>query len=179
MSVRKGVLDLLTRGLAFPGYTTAWVAGQAAVAAALAAAASGLVNLFLAPGGLYLDFWQLWLLLTAALLVVWLVRPAREPVAPPEVDPLPAAETPDRPYPIADRWARRLSVTSNDPEWFDRVVRDRLAVLVAERLRQRHGTRGADPALLGDELSEFLTTPLTRTPTPAELDRLISRMELL
>jgi hypothetical protein len=181
MSVRKGVLGLVSDGLRFPGYTPAWLAGQLGLAGAFAALASGAINLFLAPGRLYLSYWQLWLLLTAALLVLWFGRPVREPPPGAEVTP----EAPDeghRPYPIADRWARRLSVTSEDPEWFSRVARDRLAALVAERLRQRHGLRLADPAaaaLLGDELYAFLTEPLSRTPTPAELGRHITRMEQL
>lgn len=197
MSVRKGVLGLLTDGLRFPGgYSPAWVAGQVAVAGALSLVASGALNLFLAPGGRYLSFWQLWLLITAALLVLWLARPVREPPPAPEVAPdLPgAAGTADgsplswpgphaSPYAVADRWARRLSVTSDDPEWFSRVARDRLAALVGERLRQRHGVRLADGqrarVLLGDELYAFLTEPVTRTPDPAELGRLITRMEQL
>ncbi|HEY8472044.1 MAG TPA: hypothetical protein VIL37_05345 [Natronosporangium sp.] len=179
MSVRKGVLELVARGLAFRGYTPRWIAGQVVVAAGLALVASGAVNLLIAPSRRYLGYWQLWLLLTAALLVVWFARPVREPPASPEVDPLADVELTDRPYAVADRWARRLSVTSGDPEWFDRVVRDRLAALVAERLWQRHGVRRLDPELLGDELAAFLTTPLTRTPTPAELARLITRMEQL
>jgi hypothetical protein len=182
MSVRKGVLRLISDGLRFDGYTRAWIAGQVGVAAALSLAVSGAVNLLLAPGGLYLSFWQLWPLVAAALLVLWFGRPVREPAPRPEVVPELAAGTADRPYPVADRWARRLSVTSGDPEWFGRVARDRLAVLAGERLRQRHGIRLADPrsaALLGDELYTFLTAPLTRTPSPAELDRLITRMEQL
>jgi hypothetical protein len=179
VSVRKGVLGLLTRGLAFDGYAPAWIAGQVGVAAAVSLVASVLVNLLIAPAGVYLGFWQLWLLITAVLLVLWLARPVREPPPLLEVDPFAVAETADRPYPIAERWARRLSVTSGDPEWFGRVARDRLAALVAERLWQRHGVRHAGPDLLGQELYEFLTAPITRTPTPAELDRLITRMEQL
>jgi len=177
MSARKGVLGLLTRGLRYPGYTPAWIARQVGVAAAMSLVASGMLNLFLAPGGVYLTFWQLWLLVTAALLVLWFAGPVREPLPQPEVDPFAATEAVDHPYPIADRWANRLSVTSGDPEWFGRVARDRLAALVVERLRQRHGIRRADPDILGDELYEFLTAPITHTPTPAELDRLITRME--
>jgi hypothetical protein len=177
MRVRRGVLGLLTRGLAFGGYTPAWIARQVATAAAMSLVASGLVNLFLAPNRVYLTFWQLWLLIAGGLLVQWFAEPVREPARFSEVSPELATDETARPYPIADRWAHRLSVTSGDPEWFGRVARDRLAALVAERVRQRHGVRTAGPELLGDELYEFLTAPITRTPSPAELDRLITRME--
>jgi hypothetical protein len=182
MSVRKGVLGLLSDGLRFRGYTPAWVAGQVGVAGAVSLVASGAVNLLLVPGRLYLSYWQLWLMFTATLLVLWFGRPVREPPPGAEVTAAAVDELGDRPYPIAERWARRLSVTSADPEWFGRVARDRLAALVAERLRQRHGIRLADVRavdLLGDELHTFLTAPLSRTPTPAELGRFITRMEQL
>jgi hypothetical protein len=92
------------------------------------------------------------------------------------------ADPRDSPYRQPDRWERRLSVTSGDPEWYSRVVRDRLTVLVAERLWQRHGVRlAADPdrarTVLGAELHRFLTEPVHRTPDPAELGGLITRME--
>jgi hypothetical protein len=185
MSVRRGMIArLLRNGLPFPGYTPSWIAGQVAVAGALSLVASAMISLLLAPGGLYLAYWQLWLLITAVLLVRWFGRPVRKPPPGTEVapDPVSDADTADRPYPVAARWQHRLSVTSGDPEWFGRVARDRLAALVAERLRQRHGVRLADPraeAVLGDELHAFLTAPVTRTPSPAELGRLITRMEQL
>jgi hypothetical protein len=179
---RKRVGALLAGGLRFPGYTPQWLAGQAALAAAVGLAASVLIELILLPSLWLLQFWQLWLLIGGGLLVRWTARPliARPP-------PPPLAEDPslyglrDRPYPLADRWEFRLSVTAGDPEWYARVVRDRLTGLVAERVRQRHGVLPTGPeqarAVLGDPLHGFLTDPVTRTPSPAELNRLITRME--
>lgn len=181
--MRRQAGALLAGGLRFRGYTPGWLAGQAAVAAGFGFVVSVLVNVLLLPSRLFLEFWQLWLLTTGGLLVLWTARPLRAPPPPPPVTEDPAmADLRDRPYPLVDRWERRLSVTDGDPEWHDRVVRERLAGLVGERLRQRHGVRLAtDPdrarAVLGDPLYRFLTGPVTRTPGPAELDRLITRME--
>lgn len=183
MRRRTRVARLLARGLPHTGYTPAWLAGQAGLAAGLGLLASAAVAAILVPGRLYLEFGQLWLLLTAGLLVLWTAHTVREP--PPPLDPPedPSwAELTRSPFRQVDKWERRLSVTSGDPEWFSRVVRDRMTELVAERVRQRHGFRlSADPqraaAVLGDELHGFLTGPVPTTPDPAGLDRLLTRIE--
>jgi hypothetical protein len=177
---RRGRLtDLLAGGLPFRGYTWSWLAGQLAVAGGLSLMVTTGIELLLLPSGRYLAYVPLWLIITAAFLVQWFGRTVQS--GPPPWEAVPeqpgGAEQPVRSYPIAQRWESRLSVTSGDPEWFTRVTRDRLAGLVAERLRQRHGTGSLDRALLGDELYEFLTAPVTRTPSPAELRQLITRME--
>jgi hypothetical protein len=184
VSRRRRLGRLVAGGLRFTGYTPRWVAGQVALAGLFGLLASVILEIQLLPAGRYLHFGQLWLAVTAAVLVRWLARPLREPAPPPAGPPadLTLAELRDRPYPLADRWERRLSVTSGDPQWYTTVVRDRLATLVAERLRQRHGVQLAtDPdrarEVLGAELHGFLTAPLGHTPGPGELGRLITRME--
>lgn len=181
--LRTRLREFLAGGVRFPGYTPAWLARQAGAAALLALAPTLGVELWLAPSGRYLQFGQLWLLFSAGLLVLWTIRPLGQPTARlPAFDPA-RAELPDQPYPLADRWERRLSITSGDPQWYTRVVRDRLVALVAERFRQQYGSApaatGADQVrmVLGDELHQFLTAPLAHTPSRDELDRLITRME--
>jgi hypothetical protein len=182
MSRRRGLAGLLAGGLARRDGLGVWLAAQAALAGGFGLVASAFVLVVLSTSRLYLPYWQLWLVITGLLLLKWTLMPAREvpPVATP--DPVEAAGLVDRPYPQVDRWERRLSVTSGDPEWYTRVVRDRLAGLVAERLRQRHGVvmttePGRARVILGEELHEFLTAPLTRTPDRAGLSRLITRIE--
>lgn len=183
MRLRTRIARLLAGGLRFTGFTPAWLAGQAGLAGGLALLISAAVAAMLIPGRLYLEFWQMWLLVAAGLLVQWTTRTLREPLPPPDPPDDPTrSELADRPFTQVDRWERRLSVTSGDPEWYTRVVRDRMTELVAERLRQRHGFRlAADPqrarTVLGDELYGFLTAPLTTTPDPAGLDRLLTRIE--
>lgn len=183
MRIRTRISRLLAGGLAFTGYTPGWLAGQAGVAGGLALLIGAAVAAVLAPGRLYLEFWQLWLLIAAGLLVQWTARTLREPEPPPGPPDDPTrAELTRRPFTQVDRWERRLSVTSGDPEWYTRVVRDRMTELVAERLRQRHGFRLAGDrrrarTVLGDQLYGFLTGPVTTTPDPAGLDRLLTRIE--
>lgn len=183
--IRRGaVLRLLARGPRPDRRRPVRLARQLAAAAGLSLVAAIVIELILLPGRWYLPFGQLWLVVTAALLVQWTVGGVPEPAAMAGLAaadrPVPAGP-PAQPFPLVDRWAQRLWVPSGDPERFGPVARDRLAALVAERLRQRHGVRLADPrrarSILGDELYAFLTGPLTRTPTPAELGRLITRME--
>lgn len=182
--VRARVAAFLTGGLEFRGYRPSWVARQVALAGAFSLVVSSLAQFALYVGGrTHLPFGQVWLVITAVLLLQWSLRTVRVPPpspAPPEDSA--ATDLRDRPYPLAERWERRLLVTNDDPEWYSWVVRDRMTALVAERLRQRHGVRLAtDPdrsrAILGDELYRFLTAPLDRTPNPAGLSRLVARME--
>jgi hypothetical protein len=150
-------------------------------------AATGLSVVLAALGWLAIGYFayevpigQLWAL-SLGLMLAWrllgsVAAPATE--APP---PAPVADAaPARPFAQAERWQRRLSTTDRDPEWYARVVRDRIAGLVDERLRQRHQLRLDSPAArpaLGEELYAFLTAPLLRTPNPAELGRLLIRIE--
>lgn len=63
----------------------------------------------------------------------------------------------------------------------DHALRDRLAVLTDEVLRQRYGLRRDDPAaaeMLGPELTGVLTGPARRL-DPTEIDRCLTRIEEL
>jgi hypothetical protein len=182
MSRRRGLAALLAGGLARRDDTASWLAGQVALAAGLGLVASAFVTVVLSTGQLHVPYWQLWLVITGLFLLQWTLMPPGEATPAANPDPVEGSELQDRPYPQVDRWERRLSVTSGDPEWYTRVVRDRLAALVAERLRQRHGVAmttdpGQARVILGEELYEFLTAPLTRTPDRAGLSRLITRIE--
>lgn len=179
---RRGLAGLLAGGLARGEDTAAWVVAQAALAGGLGLVASAAVYTVLATGRLHIPYWQLWLVATGLVLLQWTLGPVGEAAPPATPGPAGGAEPVDRPYAQVDRWERRLSVTSEDPEWFTRVVRDRVAGLVAERLRQRHGVAmttdpGRARVILGEELYEFLTGPVTRTPDPAGMARLITRIE--
>lgn len=127
-----------------------------------------------------IPFGQLWALSLGLMLVWWLLGNVGAPAPPRPVHPPVAPPPPARPFAQMERWQRRLSTTDRDPQWYAGVVRDRIADLVDERLRQRHHLRLRTPAAraaLGEELYAFLTAPLSRTPTPAELRRLLTRIE--
>lgn len=174
---------LVSRGLPYRGLTPRWVALQLGLAAVVAVPVTGFVLAVLAVTQLGVPFAQLWSLVVVGLLVRWLLLAVGQPVTtvlPATAAPEPAPPLP--PYPLALRWERRLSITEGDPEWYTRVVRDRVAAVVTERLRQRHSvTLAGDPGraarLLGEPLYRYLTEPLDRTPGPAELRQLVSRME--
>lgn len=158
------------------------LARRAAVAAGLGLLAGALLYLVLTAAGRHLPYWQLWLVITAGLLLAGMVRAAGAPEGGPAAVPQPPPDPPVSPFRAAERWERRLATTQGDPGWYAEVAHARIAGLVAERLRQRHGVRlAADPAraqqLLGEELYAFLTTAPSRTPSPAELRRLTTRME--
>jgi hypothetical protein len=179
-------LPWLFRGPTRRASAAGWAWRVALWAAGLAVILSSAVYLVLAMHGHRVPYAQLWLAFCAGLLILAPVRALAQvptPVVPP-TPPAPAEREELRagPFARADWWQRRLATTDHDVAWFDRVVRARLVHLVAERLRQRHGlSLTADPAraaaVTGHELFEFLTAPLPRTPTPYELDLLISRME--
>ena len=183
MSRRRGLAGLLAGGLARRDDLGSWLAAQVALAGGVALVAGAVVTVVLSTARLHVPYWQLWLVITGLLLLQWTLMPDRAGDARAAVpEPVGGSELHDRPYPQVDRWESRLAVTSGDPEWYSRVVRDRLAGLVAERLRQRHGfvmttDRGRARVILGEELYEFLTAPLTRTPDRAGLSRLITRIE--
>jgi hypothetical protein len=82
------------------------------------------------------------------------------------------------------RWDRRLEWGSTAPERFHHTITGRLAELVDERLRQRHGiTLAGDPrrarALVGDDLWRLITEPAARVPSPRDVYQLVQRMESL
>jgi hypothetical protein len=165
-----------------PGQGAGPAARRLTLIAALSLGFSLGIELVLFPAGVYLSLAQLWLLTAGGLLVLqsWRTVGRPPPAGPAHTETAPAERGVSR-FQFAARWERRLSVPSGNPEWFGRVARDRLAALVRERIRQRHGIQSLPQArtILGEELYAFLTAPLTRTPSPAELDRLITRMEEL
>jgi hypothetical protein len=82
------------------------------------------------------------------------------------------------------RWDTMMDWSHADAGRFNRKVQPRLAEVVDERLRQRHGVdRAADPvrakAVLGDPLWTFVTTPSRRPPHPRELEQIVSALEKL
>jgi hypothetical protein len=98
---------------------------------------------------------------------------------PPDPD---AASRADGLYQALSRWANRMEWTERDSGRFEQVVRDRVADLTDERLRQRHGlTRTSDPArareLTGELLWTFLHGQIARIPTPAEMAAVVKDLE--
>jgi hypothetical protein len=94
------------------------------------------------------------------------------------------ADTEDGLRLVINRWETLLDWSHSDVARFHRKVHPRLAELVDERLRQRHGiSRAADPerarTLLGDPLWTFLTVPARRPPPPRELDVIVNALERL
>lgn len=82
------------------------------------------------------------------------------------------------------RWDTMMDWSHTDASRFHRKVLPRLAEVVDERLRQRHGVdRAADPmrakAVLGDPLWTFLTAPSRRPPHPRELEQIVTALEKL
>jgi len=82
------------------------------------------------------------------------------------------------------RWDTMMDWSHTDASRFNRKVLPRLAEVVDERLRQRHGVdRAADPvrakAVLGDPLWTFVTMPSRRPPHPRELEQIVSALERL
>jgi hypothetical protein len=81
-----------------------------------------------------------------------------------------------------NRWDDRLSWGERDGARFAAIVLPRLADLIDERLRQRHGfTAKADPeqarALLGDDVWKFMTEPGTRAAAPRDVASIIAVVE--
>jgi hypothetical protein len=85
------------------------------------------------------------------------------------------------------RWSRQLAwfgLQGGDGPQFARTLQPRLARLVDERLRLRHGiTVASDPQrarqLLGEPLWALVTTPARRCPTGRELAALVKHMEAI
>lgn len=80
------------------------------------------------------------------------------------------------------RWDTLLDWSHSDARRFNRKVVPRIAEVVDERLRQRHGiTRTGDPQrarqIIGDPLWTLLTEPSRRAPHPSELDQLVTALE--
>lgn len=94
------------------------------------------------------------------------------------------ADIEDGLHAVITRWEKLLDWSHTDVDRYHRKVHPRLAELVDERLRQRHGiSRAADPhrarTLLGDPLWTFLTVPARRPPPPRELDVIVNALERL
>lgn len=82
------------------------------------------------------------------------------------------------------RWDTMMDWSHTDAARFNRKVLPRLAEVVDERLRQRHGIdRATDPqrarGALGDPLWTFVTMPSRRPPHPRELEQIVSALEKL
>ena len=87
-------------------------------------------------------------------------------------------------YEAVRRWDRRLEWGATYPERFQYTMTGRLAELVDERLRQRHGiTRASDPAraraLIGEDVWNLTSGSAQRVPSPREVFVLVQRMEAL
>jgi hypothetical protein len=134
-------------------------------------------------------------LLACGVFALSALRRALSTVAAPS---LPALTAPPRPHgpaappeDVADglflamsRWDTRLGWSERDPARFASTVQPRLADVVDELLRLRHGfSRSGDPAraraLLGEPLWSLLHQPVGRTPAPHELAAIVERMEAL
>ncbi len=94
------------------------------------------------------------------------------------------AATPDGVGLAIARWDTMMDWSHTDAARFNRKVLPRIAEVVDERLRQRHGiTRASDPerarAILGDPLWTFVTMPSRRPPHPRELDQIVTALEKL
>lgn len=82
------------------------------------------------------------------------------------------------------RWDTMMDWSRTDAARFHRKVLPRLAEVVDERLRQRHGVdRAADPSrareVLGDPLWTFITKPGRWAPNPRELEEIVTALEKL
>jgi hypothetical protein len=82
------------------------------------------------------------------------------------------------------RWDDRLIWAERDAGTFAHLIVPRLADIVDERLRQRHGlTRGADPVrarpLLGEQLWAMLHSPPGRVPDPETVASVVTKVEEL
>jgi hypothetical protein len=81
-----------------------------------------------------------------------------------------------------NRWDDRLSWGERDGARFAAIVLPRLADLIDERLRQRHGfTAKADPeqarAILGEDVWRFMTQSGTRAASPRDVASIIAVVE--
>ncbi len=176
---RRGRLRRLASGPRRTG--PAWLWRTVAAAAGLATVPATVIAVVLMVNSRQAPWLELWVASAAVLVAMWATASLRHdphplPPAPPGAD----AELHTRPFVRADWWRRRIDATSRDVEWFDRVVRQRLVRLTDDLLHRRHGLRLRDPRaveVIGPELAAFLTGPLTRVPTPDELDQLVTRME--
>ncbi|WP_117209971.1 hypothetical protein [Allorhizocola rhizosphaerae] len=122
-----------------------------------------------------------------AVIAVWRMGAAlRPPLASRQAGRYHADKTsaPDGVAQAIARWDTMMDWSHTDAARFNRKVLPRIAEVVDERLRQRHGiTRAGDPqrarAILGDPLWTFVTTPSRRPPQPRELDQIVTALEKL
>jgi hypothetical protein len=129
-------------------------------------------------------YWQLWLLALAVVLATYLVRAARG-ITEDDLAEAPAADRvyiKDRPFAEVNRWEERLTWGEADAERFQRTVQRRIAELIAERLRLRHGVVLAhEPArakdIIGAELFQLATVAVTAPLTQSDMDDVVRRIE--
>ncbi|MEV0646948.1 hypothetical protein AB0I28_16945 [Phytomonospora sp. NPDC050363] len=152
----------------------------------LAAAGTALIQGVSKFAGKDLGVWYVFGTLLLVLILRRVIRAVRSP-RDAEIPAAPRLSDPSvlvarRPFADVGRWENRMSWASGDPERFERAVLVKLREVVDERLRQRHGvTMTTSPtrasSLMGRELWQFLYRPLAATPTPAQLDWYIARIE--
>jgi hypothetical protein len=102
--------------------------------------------------------------------------PPDPPPATPETEPAPTGLL------VLTSLESRLSWGAADPDRFRERVRPLLVELATDRLRSRHGVDPrTDPeqarTVLGEPLWQLMTAPPTRSPSRAELDRLVTAIE--
>lgn len=158
-----------------------------------AAALAALVELGLRVAGLAVPYLLAFTAMLALLVLRRLVRLVAAPPLPRLVMPRRSAGDDEAEYrwgvgdglrSAVSRWESRLEWGQDSAERFTHNVQSRLAVLVDERLRLRHGiNRAADPdrarAVLGEPLWTFLAHPVRKPLAPRELAALVARMEQL
>jgi hypothetical protein len=111
----------------------------------------------------------------------WLL--ARQVIPPPEPLPvLPPEETRDEGLLLLTSLESRLSWGGNDPDRFRERVRPELVTLAGDLLRTRRGVDlRTEPdrarSILGEPLWQLITRTPTRSPSRAELSRLVDALE--
>ena len=111
----------------------------------------------------------------------WLL--ARQVIPPPEPLPvMPPEETRDEGLLLLTSLESRLSWGGNDPDRFRERVRPELVTLAGDLLRTRRGVDlRTEPdrarSILGEPLWQLITRTPTRSPSRAELSRLVDALE--
>lgn len=164
--------------------------------AVVAAAGAALIDLFalavsqhtVSPVFLFVGLVALQVLFAV---LAWVRNPqlpdtVRYPVASPDVNGGHLDTRPRDGLALAtDRWNRQMAwygLHMQESAQFARTLQPRLARLVTDRLRLRHGiTITSDPTrarkLLGEPLWSLVTTPARRAPTARDLSALVKQME--
>ena len=147
----------------------------------LAAAVTGGAVWLVAYGAGYRARLDLCVMAGLAAGICW--RLARLTVPPPDpLPPLPEREPQDDGRLLLSSLESRLSWGSADPDRFRERVRPLLVELATDRLRSRRGVdlrSQPDHArrILGEPLWQLMTGPLDRSPSRAELARMVDALE--